>query len=122
MPHARTHKNAPGKAGGFAAHAVLWSMMSSGSTKGKSTRLAIVEQSLTDTVERLRELPAGAQAREFRAKAESYDRALKAWMTRAPTEEQRSALLRLVLELNVEVMEVGRGVGSAAGNGAGKKA
>ena len=104
----------PGKAGGGTAPAVLWSMMSSGSTKGRSTRLAIVEQSLADTVERLRELPAGPRVREFRAKAEGYERALKAWMLRAPTEEQRSALLRLVLELNVEVMEVGRGGGKTA--------
>ena len=29
-------------------------------------------------------------------------------MTRPPTEEQRSALLKLVLELNVEAMSVGR--------------
>jgi hypothetical protein len=82
--------------------------MPSGSTKGKSTRLAIVEQSLADTVERLRELPPGPRVRELRAKAEGYERALRAWMVRAPTEEQRAALLKLVLELNVEVMEVGR--------------
>ena len=84
-------------------------MPSSGGSKGKSTRLAIVEQSLADTVERLRELPPGPRVRELRAKAEGYDRALRAWMIRAPTEEQRAALLKLVLELNVEVMKVGRG-------------
>ncbi len=83
--------------------------MSSGSTKGRSTRLAIVEQSLADTVERLRELAPGPRVRELRAKAEGYERALRAWMLRAPTEEQRATLLRLVLELNVEAMALGRG-------------
>ena len=47
--------------------------------------------------------------RELRAKAEGYERALRAWMLRAPTEEQRATLLRLVLELNVEAMALGRG-------------
>jgi hypothetical protein len=78
--------------------------MSSGGSKGRSTRLNIVEQSLTDTLERLRELPAGPRVRELRSKVEGYDRALKAWSVRPPTEEQRAALLRLALELNVEVM------------------
>jgi hypothetical protein len=76
---------------------------------GRSTRLAIVEQSLADTLERLRELPAGPRVRELRAKAEGYERALRAWMVRPPSEEQRAALLKLVLELNVEVMALGRG-------------
>jgi hypothetical protein len=83
--------------------------MPTGGPSGKSTRLAIVEQSLADTVERLKELTPGPRVRELRAKAEGYDRALRAWMMRAPTEEQRAALLKLVLELNVEVMKVGRG-------------
>jgi hypothetical protein len=83
--------------------------MSSGEPRSKSTRLAIVEQSLADTVERLQELPPGPRVRELRAKAEGYDRALRAWLLRAPTEEQRAALLKLVLELNVEVMKLGRG-------------
>ncbi|HZU82166.1 MAG TPA: hypothetical protein VE987_04585 [Polyangiaceae bacterium] len=82
--------------------------MSTGGPKGRSTRLAIVEQSLTDTLERLRELPAGPRVRELRAKAEGYERALRAWMVRPPSEEQRAALLKLVLELNVEVMALGR--------------
>jgi hypothetical protein len=83
--------------------------MTSDGPKGRSTRLNIVEQSLTDTLERLRELPAGPRVRELRAKVEGYDRALKAWSVRPPTEEQRSALLRLVLELNVDVMALGQG-------------
>ena len=73
-----------------------------------STRLAIVAQSLIDTVARLSELPAGPRVRELRAKAEGFERALRTWSARPPTEEQRSALLKLVLDLNVEVMTLGR--------------
>jgi len=73
-----------------------------------STRLAIVERSLTDIVERLSELPPGPRVRELRAKAEGFERALRAWTTRPPTEEQRSTLLKLVLDLNVETMAFGR--------------
>jgi hypothetical protein len=82
--------------------------MSSKDAKQGSTRIAIVEQSLIDTLERLRELEPGPRVRELRAKAEGYERALRGWTTRPPSEEQRAALLRLVLELNVEVMEIGR--------------
>jgi hypothetical protein len=74
----------------------------------ESTRLAIVEQALVDTIERLQELPPSPRVRELRAKAEGYERALRAWVTRPPTEEQRAALLRLVLELNVEVIDLGK--------------
>jgi hypothetical protein len=83
--------------------------MPSGTPRAGSTRLAIVERSLDDTLERLRELPAGPRTRELRAKVEGYQRALRAWTVRAPSEEQRAALLKLVLELNVEVMALGRG-------------
>jgi hypothetical protein len=83
--------------------------MSSGSAKKPgSTRLAIVEQSLIDTLERLRDIAPSPRVRELRAKAEGYERALRAWVTRPPTEEQRAALLKLVLELNVEVIAFGR--------------
>jgi hypothetical protein len=73
-----------------------------------STRLAIVERSLNDTIERLGELSPSPRVRELRTKAEGYERALRAWSVRPPTEEQRSALLKLVLDLNVEVMTFGR--------------
>jgi hypothetical protein len=82
--------------------------MSSTGARAGSTRLAIVEQSLIDTLERLRDLPPSPRSREMRAKAEGYERALRAWVTRPPTEEQRAALLRLVLELNVEVIALSR--------------
>ena len=76
--------------------------------KGGSTRLAIVEQALIDTTARLNELPAGPRVRELRAKAQGFERALYAWSVHPPSEEQRSALLKLVLELNLEVMSLGR--------------
>ena len=79
-----------------------------GGVRPRSTRLAIVEQCLVDTLERLREQPAGPRVRELRAKAEVYERALRAWSTRPPTEEARAALLKLVLELNVDVMSIGK--------------
>ncbi len=78
-------------------------------SRSGSTRLAIVEKSLADTVERLDELPAGPRVRELRAKAEGFQRALRTWTVSPPTEEQRAALLKLVLDLNVEVMALGRG-------------
>jgi hypothetical protein len=81
--------------------------MANGGHRG-STRLAIVEQSLIDTIERLRDMAPSPRVRELRSKAEGYERALRAWVTRPPTEEQRAALLRLVLELNVEVIALGK--------------
>ncbi len=77
-------------------------------SRSGSTRLAIVEQSLDDTIERLNELPPGPRVRELRTKAEGFQRALRTWSVSPPTEEQRAALLKLVLDLNVEVMALGR--------------
>jgi hypothetical protein len=77
-------------------------------SKVGSTRLAIVEKSITDTIERLSELAPGPRVRELRAKAEGFERALRSWSVRPPTEEQRHTLLKLVLELNMEVMTFGR--------------
>ena len=54
----------------------------------------------------------GPRVRELRAKAEGFERALRAWSVRPPTEEQRATLLKLVLDLNVEVMTLGRTVSS----------
>ncbi len=83
--------------------------MASHDAKAGSTRLAIVEAALNDTIERLSELPPGPRVRELRTKADGFQRALRSWLSRPPTEEQRSALLKLVLELNVEAMALGRG-------------
>lgn len=51
--------------------------------------------------------------RELRARLEGYERAFRAWEMSSTTEEQRSLLVKLVLELNVEVIAVGRGEPSA---------
>jgi hypothetical protein len=85
--------------------------MPSNDARHGSTRIAIVEQSLLDTIERLRDLKASPRVRELRAKAEGYERALRGWSSLPPTEEQRATLLKLVLELNVDVMTTGREAG-----------
>ncbi len=81
-------------------------------SSAKSTRLAIVEQSLADILARLSELePTGASSvklRELRTKALAYDRTVRGWTVHPPSEAQRSAMLKLVLELNVQVMQVAR--------------
>jgi hypothetical protein len=79
---------------------------------GKSTRLAIVEQSLSDILERLADLhPTEStviKLRELRTKAFAYERTTKAWIANPPSEAQRQAMLKLVLELNVAVMELSK--------------
>ncbi len=77
-------------------------------SKAGSTRLAIVEKSLADSLERLSELPPGPRVRELKTKAEGFQRAMRSWALRPPTEDQRQALMKLVLELNMEVMALGR--------------
>jgi len=42
------------------------------------------------------------------SKARGYERTVKTWASRAPTSEQRAAMLKSVLDLNVEVMTEGR--------------
>jgi hypothetical protein len=78
----------------------------------KSTRLNIVEQSLADILERLADLqptePTVMKLRELRTKAFAYERTVKTWAVNAPSEAQRQAMLKLVLELNVQVMELAR--------------
>ena len=73
-----------------------------------STRLAIVLQSLTDSLERLRELQPAPRVRELMTRALQFERACRSWNIHPPSEEQRAAMVKLVLELNVEVMAVGR--------------
>ncbi len=76
----------------------------------KSTRFSIVNQSLEDSLERLRDLPATPRVRELRMKALAYERAVRAWAISPPTEEQRAAMVKLVLEMNVEVMGLSKKV------------
>jgi hypothetical protein len=56
----------------------------------------------------LRDLPATARTRELRAKAQTYERAVRAWAILPPSEEQRSAMVKLVLELNMEVITLSK--------------
>src|SRR5579863_5008652 len=78
----------------------------------KSTRLSIVEQSLSDILERLADLhPTEStiiKLRELRTKAFAYERTTKAWVANPPSEAQRQAMLKLVIELNVAVMELSK--------------
>jgi hypothetical protein len=74
----------------------------------RSTRLSIVERSLEDILVRLGELPATAKVRELRNKARAYENAVKSWPLTPPTEEQRGTMMKLVLELNLEVMAEGK--------------
>jgi hypothetical protein len=74
-----------------------------------STRLAIVLQSLADSLERLRELSSTPRVRALKTKAQAYQRAVQGWSIHAPSEEQRAAMVKLVLDLNVEVIALGRG-------------
>jgi hypothetical protein len=74
-----------------------------------STRLAIVMQSLADSLERLREMPVTPQVRALKARATAYQRAVQGWAVHTPGEEQRAAMVKLVLDLNVEVIALGRG-------------
>jgi hypothetical protein len=74
----------------------------------KSTRWSIVTQSLHDSLERLRDLPVNARVRELKSRAQTYERAVRGWSVSPPTEEQRAAMVKLVLELNVEVMGLSR--------------
>jgi hypothetical protein len=75
---------------------------------GKSTRLAIVEQSLIDILDRLDGMGDAPKVRELRAKARICERIVRGWAAVAPTQEERGEMMKRVLQLNVEVMEAGR--------------
>jgi hypothetical protein len=77
-----------------------------------STRLAIIEQALSDTLERLNELPEDARVRALKVKAQSFQRAARAWGIQPPSEEQRMAMVDSVLELNIAVMRLAEDLGS----------
>jgi hypothetical protein len=77
-------------------------------TSFKSTRMSIVEQSLADMLDRLDSMEASPRVRELRSKARAFDRAVRGWATQPPSEEQRAAMVKCVIELHVEVMELGK--------------
>jgi hypothetical protein len=76
---------------------------------GKSTRLAIVEQSLIDILDRLDEAGDSPAARELRSKARVCERIVLGWAALAPTQTERAEMLSRVLALNVEVMKLTKG-------------
>ncbi len=81
----------------------------------KSTRLSIAKQGLTDILERLSEMPPSARVRELRAKAMAFERVVRNWDRSPPSEEQRAAMMKCVIDLNVETMDEGRKVRNESG-------
>jgi hypothetical protein len=73
-----------------------------------STRFSIVHAALTDIVERLSELPLTPRVRDLRIRATTFERRVRGWEVTPPSEDERSNVLRDVLDLNVEVMTVGQ--------------
>jgi hypothetical protein len=80
---------------------------------GKSTRLAIVEQSLIDILDRLDAAGESLKVRELRGKARLCERIVLGWATLAPTQAERSEMLTRVLTLNVEVMKLDKEAGTS---------
>jgi hypothetical protein len=74
----------------------------------QSVRLSIVDQALSDIVERLAELPLTPRVRELRIRATAFEKRVSAWEKTPPSEEERAEVMRCVLELSVEVMESSR--------------
>ena len=74
----------------------------------KSTRVSIAKQGLTDILERLSEMAPSPRVRELRAKAMAYERVVRNWDRSPPSEEQRAAMMKCVIDLNVETMDEGR--------------
>ncbi len=74
-----------------------------------STRLSIVRDALNEVVERLDDLPSSPAARSLRVRGMTYRSTLDRWASLPPTEAQRAALLKVVLELTVEVMRLAQG-------------
>lgn len=73
----------------------------------QSTRLSILEHALADVVERLHELPATRDADSLRALARQYVSEMARWEEHPPEEARRQALLKNVLDLNVDVIRAG---------------
>ena len=80
--------------------------------KKQTTRFSIVEHALADVVERLTELPKSPDAEKLRALAHDYEGQMNRWRAQPPGEEERAALLRGVLDLNVEVIRAGARIDS----------
>ena len=73
----------------------------------RSTRLSILEHALADVVERLGELPPTSDADALRKLAQQYTTEMAVWEHHPPEEAKRVALLKSVLDLNVQVIRAG---------------
>jgi hypothetical protein len=78
----------------------------------RSTRYSIVEHALGDDVERLRELEPSEQTDDLRAQAHQREAAVALWETIPPDEPTRVALLKRVLDLNIDIIRAGGGRGT----------
>ena len=78
----------------------------------RSTRFSIVEHALGDVVERLRELEPSDETDDLRAQAHQLEAAVLLWETNPPDEPTRVALLKRVLDLNIDIMRAGGGRGT----------
>jgi hypothetical protein len=86
-----------------------------GASVSLSTRLSILNHALGDVMERLGELPVTAETDALRARARLAEKQIEHWKMKPPSDEARAALLRSVIDLNVEVMRVGKPAPTASG-------
>lgn len=73
----------------------------------RSTRFSIVEHALGDVGERLRELEPTRETDVLREQARQLEAEMQLWEKQPPDEPSRVALLKRVLDLNIEIMRVG---------------
>jgi hypothetical protein len=53
-------------------------------------------------------MPPSPRVRELLQRARTFEHRVQGWASRQPTSQERAEMLKLVLELNVEVMNYGR--------------
>jgi hypothetical protein len=73
----------------------------------RSTRFSIVEHALGDVGERLRELEPTRETDALREQARQLEAEMLLWEERPPDEPTRVALLKRVLDLNIEIIRAG---------------
>ena len=78
--------------------------MSNDETPRFSDRRALVVSTLTAVVDLLSELADSAHTRALRSKARSFEAAVRAWSTVAPSDAQIAAMFDLVRELQTKAI------------------
>ena len=68
-----------------------------------------MEHALGDVGERLRELEPSEETNDLRARAHQLEAAVSLWETNPPDEPTRVALLKRVLDLNIDIIRAGGG-------------